>query len=764
MRQPAPAAATTWRQRLLLIVVGGALVGALEVALRLAGFGGAPRLLLPVEPEAAAGSRLYQLNPALAEPFFTRPGRRGEPLLGGHRGELVRVPKPPGTARVVLLGDSTAEGFPLPRNLTAARFLEERLREAAGERPVEVINLGVTAVASFPVRAIGRAALEELEPDLLIVYSGHNEFFGAGGVASWQRMGTRSWVLRAVYALRRSASFQAASALLGPRRTADAGPPQLMEAMAAVERIEPDGPLHRAAERLLAVNVEALVVAARRLGVPVVVSTLVANERDLAPLASFEEGTTRSIADRLAEAQEAAGGNPRAALEALRRLEREAPRHAGVAFTLARALEAAGDAAAAAERYRRARDLDALPWRASRRQSEVLRQVAARGGAVVADAEARFDEAAKPVPGWDLFFDHLHPNLRGQALLAETLFGAIVDHRMLPLAEGAAAPPIDWQQAAGRLGANELEHYRLLGQMGAFFQRGPLAPNNAAAAQHFSAAAQRLLAGSDPLEHAAIERWRAASHDVGHFLPISWFGGVAALAAGETGRAAGYLRSAAAAAPPLTDERAAALLLGAAARARSNPDDPAWEAARETLEDPVLDESSDSAVRLRARAGLLMLAGAADEAMALDARAESLARDLSPLERIYFAELPPARDLATNAAGPTRRCFVLALATYGRPGHGASVDLHTATHRLIRHLDRILGSDDVMPWLHRARIQSMTGGPAINVKPSVARAEVEIEVAAAWNLEAVRSALEAALGRESTTLALAPTVCAESAE
>ena len=69
----------------------------------------------------------------------------------------------------------------MPRNLTSARFLEAWLQELLPERKVEVVNLGVAAVASFPVRKLAEQALDQLQPDLLLLYGGHNEFYGALG-------------------------------------------------------------------------------------------------------------------------------------------------------------------------------------------------------------------------------------------------------------------------------------------------------------------------------------------------------------------------------------------------------------------------------------------------------------------------------------------------------------------------------------------------------------------------------------------------------
>lgn len=75
--------------------------------------------------------------------------------------------------RVVLFGGSNTEGFPYD-------WLDERLSETAAAfgRDVEVINLGRRGYGSGRVRVLLPQALE-LDPDLLVVYSGHNEFVEA---------------------------------------------------------------------------------------------------------------------------------------------------------------------------------------------------------------------------------------------------------------------------------------------------------------------------------------------------------------------------------------------------------------------------------------------------------------------------------------------------------------------------------------------------------------------------------------------------------
>ena len=75
----------------------------------------------------------------------------------GQMGEHFFVePAPANRYRVVFVGASTVQGFPHPRRLAAASFLQAMLADAWPEREVEVVNLGITSIASFAVARGGR--------------------------------------------------------------------------------------------------------------------------------------------------------------------------------------------------------------------------------------------------------------------------------------------------------------------------------------------------------------------------------------------------------------------------------------------------------------------------------------------------------------------------------------------------------------------------------------------------------------------------------
>lgn len=83
--------------------------------------------------------------------------------------------KPPGTFRIFCLGGSTTYGRPYDNTTSFPGWLREILPVAAPDVKWEVINAGGIGYASYRVAAL-MEELVQYEPDLFIVYTGHNEF------------------------------------------------------------------------------------------------------------------------------------------------------------------------------------------------------------------------------------------------------------------------------------------------------------------------------------------------------------------------------------------------------------------------------------------------------------------------------------------------------------------------------------------------------------------------------------------------------------
>ncbi|MBT7549667.1 MAG: hypothetical protein HN611_13460, partial [Gemmatimonadetes bacterium] len=167
---------------MLTALAGLGLVIGVEGLLRFVpGLGPAPLVVARAEQ---GGKVLHAVNRFYSQRFFF--GQQGRLAAAGQMAERSFIkPAPANLYRVVFVGASTVQGFPHPRRLAAASFLEAMLQDALPERTVEVFNLGITSIASFAVAQVVADALV-LEPDLVVVYTGHNEFYGIYGAGDYE--------------------------------------------------------------------------------------------------------------------------------------------------------------------------------------------------------------------------------------------------------------------------------------------------------------------------------------------------------------------------------------------------------------------------------------------------------------------------------------------------------------------------------------------------------------------------------------------------
>ena len=117
------------------------------------------------------GRDFLTINRSVARRYFSQPG--------------VAIPEPPDvlfsvrkaarTKRVFCLGESTMAGFPYEYNATPASLLKDQLTALLPADTIEVINIGRSAVGSTVVRDLLTDILP-YEPDLVVIYVGHNEF------------------------------------------------------------------------------------------------------------------------------------------------------------------------------------------------------------------------------------------------------------------------------------------------------------------------------------------------------------------------------------------------------------------------------------------------------------------------------------------------------------------------------------------------------------------------------------------------------------
>lgn len=366
---------------LFIVLFPLALLLLLEVALRLLDYG--PNLSLFTTLDV--GGRTYHvMNPEVKQRYFAQSSFNPSTSQ-----ELFQVPKPAGTFRIFCLGGSTMVGYPYWFNAAPSSFLRDRLRRIFPSRHIEVVNVGMTAINSFAVVDMARDLLR-YEPDLFLVYDGHNEFYGGLGVASHETVGGVRWITRLYLRLIHLGSFQLLRSTIGWFTRLFGGPPPgeqtgtMMEQLARGQLVPYGSSLYAQGLSAFQENLDELAEICSAGGVPLILATQVSNLRSQPPFAPAD--TLR------ADAQ----------------------------FWIARSLDSLGETEAASRAYSKARDYDQLRFRASSDFNEAIRSMGNRSGLGVADAESVL-AAASPGGILDstLLFEHVHPRARGYFLMAK---------------------------------------------------------------------------------------------------------------------------------------------------------------------------------------------------------------------------------------------------------------------------------------------------------------------------------------------------------
>jgi tetratricopeptide (TPR) repeat protein len=429
----------------------------LEVGLRLFHYG--PDLSLFITQDLH-GRTYHIMNPGVRHRYFSRisfsPSTSPDYFL---------VPKPEGTFRIFCLGGSTTVGFPYWYNSAFSSFLRDRLRNRFPEHDIEVINLGMTATNSYTVVDMARDVLD-YEPDLLIVYDGHNEFYGALGIASRESMGSSRWLSRLSITLSHIHTYQLAlevySAFGSVFGSSDdqASRGTMMERLARGKNVPMSSQAYRDGLEIFSANLRELKELCARRGVPVILGTQASNLRGCPP---FVSGIPADVPVAIrtdfhtrfnAGMEHQLNGNYRAALADFRSAAGLVPQHADARYRIAQCLDTLGRPSEALPEYVAARDLDELRFRTSSDFNAAIRQMDDTTTIFCADIEAAF-AAASPsgITANNLILEHLHPAAYGQFLMARIYARTMRTHGLL-------APENRWAAAADTLSDEQLWNNR----------------------------------------------------------------------------------------------------------------------------------------------------------------------------------------------------------------------------------------------------------------------------------------------------------------
>jgi len=455
-----------------LLGVPALLLVALELGLRVTGYGRPASFLVPDSQPGFYRSNQEYVGLFMPASFDLRP-----------LNFRVAKQKPPGTLRVVVLGESAAQGIPAPA-FGFVPQLRAQLRARYPGREIEVLNTAIVAINSHVVHQIARD-VADFAPDLFVIYLGNNEVVGPYGPGcSYLSEAPPLPVIRASVAVRSTRTGQLLAAALArfSRRTQPAewgGMGMFVE-----QAVTGDDPRLETVYRNFEANLRDIVRVAEDAGAKVLLSTVVANLKDCPPLLSRHRPGLAG--DELARWQAAHDrgriawrlddpATARPHLEEARRLD---PQYADTLFMLGDLELRAGNIAAARRLFVEALRWDALRFRPDPRINEIIRRIAADHPAARLVDTARLlgaDPASgAPIAGRELLFEHVHFDWEGNYRVARALAEGSED--LLGPAPAGAPAWLDSAATAAAVGYTGRERAGVLQKIGPLIQSPPF-PN-----------------------------------------------------------------------------------------------------------------------------------------------------------------------------------------------------------------------------------------------------------------------------------------------
>jgi lysophospholipase L1-like esterase len=308
--------------------------------------------------------------------------------------------KPENGYRIFVLGGSTAAGWPYTNNIMFSRILQKRLADAYPEKYIEVINTSISAINSYTLADFSDEIID-YEPDLVLIYAGHNEYYGAFGVASTQTVGNIRWIKKMYLRLVHLRSFQLTqnfvqylSSLFSTSELSDNQmTATLMERLVSEQNIAHGSDLYQDGLDQFESNLNDIYNEFNKSGVPVIISELVSNLRDQPPFRSI--GTSES-------------------------------QSAKYLYSQSKQLDWDGKYKEAKDLYKNAKDMDALRFRASEDFNEIIKKIAKNNKTGILNMNTYFENVSDhELIGNNIMVDHLHPNVDGQFLMANAFFEEI---------------------------------------------------------------------------------------------------------------------------------------------------------------------------------------------------------------------------------------------------------------------------------------------------------------------------------------------------
>jgi hypothetical protein len=350
---------------------------------------------------------------------------------------------------IAVVGESSARGEPYHPWVSVGQIVAWQLQRVFPETRfhVEVLAEGGICLEQSVL------LLYELKrrPDLVVVFSGHNEFQTRYGwsrnVRHYVEEGPRSRL--ALIALVRRATSAGRLILDALDRFRGEMPPPARATRELVDHPTCTSEEYAFLREDYGRRMDALAAWCRRIGALPILIVPPSNDGAFEPsrsvlAGSMDQSAREQFARKFLAARALDSTDPRSAIAAYSSLLRSHSEFAETHFRLAQALRNTGVLDEARLHFRQARDLDGLPMRCPTDFQDLVRSAATRHEGLLIDAP-RLLESISPDGILDdrLFHDAQHLSLLGQTALAQDILVQLQSHGALGWPKSVPVPTID---------------------------------------------------------------------------------------------------------------------------------------------------------------------------------------------------------------------------------------------------------------------------------------------------------------------------------
>ncbi|NWG29047.1 MAG: hypothetical protein HXY48_11010 [Ignavibacteriaceae bacterium] len=314
--------------------------------------------------------------------------------------------------RVFVVGASSAAGYPYLSSASFSKFIRKKLEVLYPDKIIEVANFSMSAINSYTIRDLMPELLQK-KPDLILIYLGHNEYYGALGVASMESLGKSRFIVNTTLWLNKFKTVElirniikSVSGILSAENKITGG--TLMAQMAQNKLIEYNSEVYWDGINQFEGNLRDILSMCKEAGVPVISSTVASNLKNQKPFVSVIN-SKYPTADKIFN-------------DAMEKLQ-------------------AGEIDTAKNLFTYAKELDALRFRAPEKINRTIIQLCKEFNFPIVRSDSLLNSSSKyGIVGNELMTDHLHPNVKGYQLIGNLFFSEMKHRGYLPTNE---KPDID---------------------------------------------------------------------------------------------------------------------------------------------------------------------------------------------------------------------------------------------------------------------------------------------------------------------------------